>query len=227
MNRLQLVQRLRRESKRSGPVITTTIGLTGADADLVNAIDDAWSELQRREHGWDWMRRELYGPTVAGTRGYLASALDSGATDFGRWFPAAREGYAVTAEETAGSPWELRFLHWDVFRQRFELRTHDQAAPQFWSISPDEKLYVGPTPSGAFTIRPCYWIKPEVMEADEDEPSMASEYHLILVWRGLMELASIDAAPEVYARALANYDTIDSDLRVRYGPRIGFAANKL
>lgn len=41
---------------------------------------------------------------------------------------------------------------------------------------------------------------------------------MILVWRALMELASFDAAPEVYARAQMNFANMDREMRRRYGP---------
>ena len=89
MNFLQLVQRLRKETRRSGAPITTTVGLINDDADLVNWINDAWIELQRRECGWTWLQAELDGQTTVGVANYAASTLSLLATDFGRWYPAA------------------------------------------------------------------------------------------------------------------------------------------
>ena len=43
------------------------------------------------------------------------------------------------------------------------------------------------------------------MAADADTPDMPSEFHLLLVWRALQEVAKFDAAPEVLARAEKNH----------------------
>lgn len=228
MNYLQLVQRLRQESKRSGPAITTVAGLTGDDLDLVNWIADAWTELQRREHGWRWMRAELGGPTIIGQRGYRADELDPAASGFGRWLPPATKGYEVSAESAAGAPWPLQWLDWQVFRSKFELRESVPGAPAFWSIAPDERLYVGPTPDAEYTVRASFFTAPTNLSLDDDVPTgLPAEYHLILVWRALQEQASVDAAPEVYSRAISNFDAIDRELFRRFGPQMSFATSGL
>jgi len=227
MDFLQSVKRLRQETKRSGPAITTIAELTGDDLQLADLINDAWLELQRRDHGWEWMRRELVGLTVALQRGYTADQLDAEAGDFGRWFPPAREGYVVTAETGPLHRWRLKWMPWDVYRDRFELTEHQPGNPLVWTTGPDEKMYFGPTPDDEYTVRASYWIAPTSLLLDEDTPAMGSEYHMILVWRALMEVASIDAAPEVYSRGLMNYERLETDLMRRYGPQFTFGTNRL
>lgn len=227
MNWLQLTQRLKLESGRTGPNITTLVGLPENYQRLASWIADRWIELQRRPHGWSFMREELTGAIVSGTRGYLATGLDAAASSFGRWLPPATEGYEVRCETAPGQGWALRWMPWERFRASFELSEHQPGEPVYYSIAPDDRLYVGPTPLANRTIRASYYRAPEAFADGGSEPTMGSEFHMILVWAALMDVASFDAAPEVYTRAVTNFENIDTDLRARYAPQISVGFNRL
>jgi hypothetical protein len=289
---LALTNRLKVESGRQGSTLGTVVGATGDDARLAYWVADAWLELQRRPHGWTWMRAEIEGPTVAGQSAYTAADLDFsrvaftagsaeyepgdtiaqgannatikrvlltsgawldgdaagefivtvGAGDlvagpaagdgvcdlagpvvslpaFDRWVPPTIEGYHVMATDAQGDEWELKQMAWD--RYRASTTFHDSYCwrpIRYWAIGPDETLNIGPTPQDVFTLAASYYTKPVPFELDTDAPTFAEQYHMIIVWRALMELASFDAAPEVYARAQMNFANLDREMRRRYGP---------
>lgn len=226
MNYLESVKRLKREAGRSaGGIITSLTDLSEDDQMLAEAVAEAWLELQRRPHGWSWMRRELAGVTVADQASYTAAELDATAGDFGRWLPPATEGYNVLVRrltEPTG-PWALRFMPWEKFRVSFVLSAAAPGQATFYSISPDDRLWLGPTSTEALSLFAAYYTAPQQLLAETDEPNIPAEYHMINVWRALMEVASFDAAPEVFTRAASNFANIDTDLRARYGPQMGFA----
>lgn len=291
MNFLALVERLKVESARSGGPVTSVATAANDDLRLVNWIAEAWLELQRRPHGWTWMRAELSGPTVAGQAAYEAAdiglwsiaftagsseytpgetltqggssaivkqvTLTSGAWSgtaagtmlikpvtgaftaaaatgggactlsgpattpgaFDRWVPPTIEGYAVTATDSTGETWRLEQMAWD----RFKALETNELVPTYrpitnWAIGPDERLYIGPTPTEVFTLKASYYKTPTAFTVDTDTPTFGSQYHMILVWRALMELSSFDAAPEVYARAQLNVENLNREMLRRYGP---------
>lgn len=291
MDYLALVNRLKVESGRSGGVLGTVAGATGDDARLAYWIADAWLELQRRPHGWTWMRAEISGPTVAGKSAYTAADLDlwtiaftagsseyvpgetltqggsnaivkrvnltSGAWTgtaagtmiitpgtgvftagaaagggactlsgpattpgtFDRWLPPTIEGYHVMATDANGDEWQLNQMAWDRFRAALVFNdTYVWHPIRYWAIGPDETLNIGPTPQSVFTLQASYYKAPVPFSDDTDTPTFDSQYHMIIVWRALMELASFDAAPEVYARAQMNFANLDREMRRRYGP---------
>lgn len=78
MNKLQLVQRLKRELFGGDPTTTaepqSLTGVTGNFQRLVDWTDQAWSDLQGEQQDWRWMLRQNTMPTVAGTREYRISA---------------------------------------------------------------------------------------------------------------------------------------------------------
>jgi hypothetical protein len=296
VNRLTLVNRLKSESGRSGGAMATTIGATGDDERLVNWLDDAWMEIQRRDHGWTWMRKEVEGPTITdqadygaedfdfdrltftngsaeyaagstitqgivsatvkrvvlssgdwtlgtaagdliitpGTGDFVAgAAVGDGACDldgpivsltpFDHWLPPLTEGYSPLVENANGDTWRLRQMAWDRFRGATMFEYERWLHPiVYWSISPDERLHMAPTPdSDEYTIRASYYRAPTAFALDADEPDFGEQYHMILVWRALMEVASFDAAPEVYSRAQMNFTNLDREMKRRYGPVAG------
>ena len=291
MDWLALTNRLKVESGRSGGVLGTVLGATGDDARLANWVADAWLELQRRSHGWTWMRAEISGRTVAGQSAYTAADLDlwtiaftAGSTEyvagdtltqgasnaiikrvdlasgawtgaaagnfiitpgtgvfaagaavgdgactlsgpattpgtFDRWLPPTIEGYHVMATDANDDEWELKQMAWDRFRAAIDFNDSYSWRPiRYWAIGPDETLNIGPTPQAVFTLAASYYTKPVPFALDTDAPTFDEQYHMILVWRALMELASFDAAPEVYARAQMNFANLDREMRRRYGP---------
>ena len=74
MNYIQLIQRLKRESGRSGAAPASVATLTGDDLLLGDWIADAWREVQRRRMDWGWMRNTVSGLLVQSQQSYTAAA---------------------------------------------------------------------------------------------------------------------------------------------------------
>ena len=68
-------------------------------------------------------------------------------------------------------------------------------------------MCVGPLPNIVYNLKADYQAAPVELADDADEPDMPARHHRVLVWRALMEVAKIDAAPELLARASSNYET--------------------
>lgn len=294
MNYLELVQRLKRESKRSGGVPASIAVLSGEDIDLANWVNDAWLEVQRKRMDWAWMRKTIAGELVESQLSYAVEDLDfvriaftAGSTEYvrgdalvqgavtatvtraivtsGDWgtsdaageliiapisgefvagaavgggacnlsgpavslAPFARwqdetEFYTVFVSNTAagGQPWPLRWMPYEKFQASFVTGTISPGAPQYWSVGPGKKLLIGPAPNSAdYMVTADYWAKPTALVDDADEPDMPEQFHLLLVWRGLLEVSSVDAAPEVEVRARRNMRMAWADLIDDQAPR--------
>ena len=74
-----------------------------------------------------------------------------------------------------------------------------------WTFDEANQLIVGPQPALAYKLRMEFWKSPTELAADVDAPDMPEEFHLLLMWRALQEVAKFDAAPEVLARAEKNH----------------------
>jgi hypothetical protein len=105
--------------------------------------------------------------------------------------------------------------------------THASGVPQFWAVSPDNKMLLGPTPDKVYHVRFDYQTPVVTLAADTDEPAMPEDYHMVIVWEALKSVAGFDNAPEVYARAQAEYESVFNDLWRDQGPKLTITARPL
>lgn len=227
MNYLQLVQRLKRESARSGGPPAGIGVLSGDDINLGNWIADAWREVQRKRMDWAWMRKTIAGPLSLGVLAYPATTIDALATNLASWQDPS-DDYTVRAYAVAGKPINLTWLPYERFQALFLVETRPNGSPLYWSVAPNKSLLIGPAPDTAgYTVSADYRAKPTELVADADTPDMPEQFHMLLVWRGLLEVAGFDAAPEVEARARRNMRVAWSDLLDDQAPRIQLTSEPL
>lgn len=229
MNYLALVQRLKREAARSGGPPAGIGVLAGDDINLGNWIADAWREIQRRRMDWGWMRKTVAGPLVIGQIAYPATALDALATDLASWQDST-DDYTVRAYEAGapGKPIHLDWLPYERFQALYLAEARPNGAPQYWSVAPNKDLLIGPAPHLAtFTVKADYRAKPTELALDADTPAMPEQFHMLLVWRALLEVASFDAAPEVESRARRNMRVVWADLLDDQAPRVQLTTESL
>ena len=222
MNYIQLIQRLKRESGRSGTVPASVAVLAGDDLNLGAWVADAWRDVQRRRADWAWMRKTVIGPLPNASGAYAATDIDPLATDLARWQDSTR-WYAVRcfATATPGQVWDLLWLPYEQFQALFMVAQPAPGAPQYWSVAPDNRLLLGPAPTLAtYSVRADYWARPSELALDADTPGMPAQFHMLLVWRALLEVAGFDAAPEVEVRAKRNLRMAWSDLLDDQAPRM-------
>lgn len=103
MTFLELVQRLRSETKASGTTVTSVVSQVGEYARLVNWINDAWLDIQSTHTDWGWMRSDVTFPTV--TSRPINTIAQIGITNFGAWNRDSFRNYAnPTVTITIASP---------------------------------------------------------------------------------------------------------------------------
>jgi hypothetical protein len=141
---------------------------------------------------------------------------------FGRWqVPTEQYTVRISLTDDPGRFWALNWCGYEEFQRRFIAATVDDGQPRWWSVSPTGDLLVAPAPdSGLYSISADYWARPTELTADNDEPDMPEQFHMLIVWRALLEVASFDAAPEVETRATRNLKIVWRDLIEDQAPRI-------
>lgn len=200
MNYLELVQRLHRESLRSTAAPTSVTTTNDRQARLCDWVADAWRDLQI-EREWRWMRTTLDVPLIVGQQTYDAAA-DLGAARFRRWrMDDDTYNPWLYIDGSPNSLWPLTFTQLDDFRSLYVYRSWGATTPVAWTFDEDNRLLVGPQPALAYKLRQEYWKSPTELEADTDTPDMPEEYHLLLMWTALEQVAMADAAPELLSRA--------------------------
>jgi hypothetical protein len=229
MNYLQLVQRLKVESGRSGAVPDTLSGLTVNDQRLANWVADQWLEIQRRRRDWNWMRKTVTGPLQDGVGVYGSQDIDGGADPQSRWC-VQTDDYTITITPAAGGPpRELTMLNYEQFQRLYLIAPPAASVPLYWSQSLAGKLLLGPVPEvGAdWVIAADFFKRPTLLVGEDDEPDMPEEFHILIMWRALLELAGMDAAPEVEARARRNVQTLWADLVATQTPKLTLSTKPL
>lgn len=230
MNYLQLVQRTKVEAGLQGATPVSIASTVGDTAKVAGWVADAWRAIQLESHrNWRWLRATGVGSIVAGTLEYTIDELlgaDPGETRFDR-FRSNEGAYYRPRCWSASAPanvWALKQLDHDDFVQRFLVGEHAAAAPQFWSFAPSGEMLIGPTPDAAYSLRFDYVKSPQELTADDDVPEMPAQFHMAIVWMALWSFAGYDAAPEVAARAQAQYDEIDVGLVASQAEQMRFGS---
>ena len=212
MNFLALAQAVKRESglgMESSIVSYTTA--TGDDRRMFQWVNWAARDITLSRENWRWRHGAA---TLASTLTQANAASLFGLTDFASWKAASKEykpsAYRISDGASTEKP--LAWLEYEQFRQMFTVGSQTTGSAQYWSISPSEEFLIGPAPDSAHFIRADYVKDFTDLAADADIPSIPTRFHMLIVWRALMEYGGFDAAGEVYQRAERNYATDWADL---------------
>lgn len=217
MNYTQIVGRAKRESGRTGPPPAGIATAVAEDRRIYDWVADAWRDLQTEGVPWRFMRRTATAPLIVGQSGYTNVQL--GIEPVGHWLPEGQDYFPTVFEATNPlAEWPLRWASYDSFRRHFLVGGHSPATPQFWSVAPDGGLLIGPTPDKAYTLRADYQRATTELTADIDTPDLPVDYHMVLVWMAVMQIAGLDAAPEVFIRGQGNLMTVRNALWRDQGP---------
>ena len=212
MNFLTMTQALKRESGLSGTGPVAYATASGDDVRLFNWINWAARDIVLAREDWRFRRGAA---TCASTTSQANTAATAfGLTDFASWKDATRfyKPSAYRISDGAASEHELLWMDYDNFRKMFTIGTQSPGAAQYWSISPTEEFLLGPAPDTAHFIRADYVKDYTDMASDAATPAIPTRFHMLIVWRALMEYGGFDAAGEVYQRAEKNYNEMWTQL---------------
>lgn len=204
MNYLQIAQAVKRESGLSGS-ITTVASTTTEDSRIANWVNWAARDIHLAREDWRWRRGSATASSTTVQTNTAAGPF--GLTDFASW-KSANAVYKPTAYRIADGVAMERQLQWmsyDQFRMTFTVGTQTSGVATYWSISPSEEFLLGPAPDSAHFVRADYVKDYTDLALDADIPAMPTRFHMMIVWRALLEYGGFDAAGEVYQRADQNY----------------------
>lgn len=232
MDFLQLGQRLQLECGVSG-TLSTMQNQIGSLGRLVTWTNAAWMELQTKHDDWDWMRSSnLLGAGVSFSSVYGQSVypLGSGAgtvgvtsDDFGKWDLDTFRCYTTAAgtnDETFLDP-----IGYDAWRNAYMLGAMRQVRtrPVVVARAPNESICLGPPTDSIYTITGDYFVAPTQMEEDDDVPTgLPTQFHNLIVFRGMMMYGAYEAAPEVSTRGEYEWKKQLAELEARKVPQASF-----
>lgn len=202
MNFLQLAQRLRQEGGGLGSGPASVVDQTGDMRRIVDYASESYRTIQKAKRGWRWLWATVDIPVTAGQREYTQeqiAMLVPGFTRFSHWKPGVYK-YAVTSEGLAGQRPLNDILYERAVRADFG--TTPQANRPAWvAVTPGGGLRLSHEPTEDGTLSAVYYRTAQTLTADDDEPEMPEDFHMLIVWNALLHFGIVEAATETYARA--------------------------
>jgi hypothetical protein len=224
VNFLDLAQDLRQETGITGNDGTPVScqNQAGEMKRVVDWITKANEKVQNKHENWDFLRDDFTFPTLIGQNTYLPTGVSL--TTLNRWKIDTLRCYLTAA----GTSDEMRmyFVDYDDFRDLylFSANRTVPGRPVKFTVRPKDKAIITwPSADQPYTISGEYWKSAQAMTKDADVPAFPSQFHRILVFRGMMFYGAFEAAPEVYAAGESEFNRLMGELEADQLPPIGTA----
>jgi hypothetical protein len=178
--------------------LTSVLSQTGQIGRIVNNVRQVWIELQNKHFSaglyWRWMRSDFTLTTVASQGQYAygdAAIIDvfTGAaiTRWRNWMfkdddiPAKRY---LTASGAGTEGW-LIYMDYDDYRTIYEIGTQTEGPPAHITITPQNKIALGPIPDDIYTINGVYMKGAQSFAANSDVPELPESFEDVIMWKAL------------------------------------------
>ena len=220
MNKLELVQRLRRKCGVTGADPTSLTGQPEDIARLIDWINEAWMDIQLQRQDWHWMREAF---SVALTNGQATyTPAQCGITSFGNWAIDNFRNY-VTATGTQSEIF-MDYVAYESWRDTYYYGANRSVytRPIVATITPDKQLALGPIGSDAYTVTGSYYKLATEMATDSATPSLPEQFHMAIVYRAMMFYGAFEAAQEVYSEGDAEFKKMMSRITLNQLPDMDF-----
>lgn len=166
--------------------LRTAVQARGYGTDTVTHQNQLINSVYRRVsamHQWPWLEVTKSFIATAGTTTYTFTSLT--VTDF-QHAQSLRVYDPVTGEQV-GSQTYLRPQ--DFYEKQADTLTAS-GTPEVWTVDEaNAQIVLWPIPDLAYSIKFKYVKRPPELSGDSDTPLMDSEYHDILVWGAVKDLA--------------------------------------
>lgn len=211
MNFVQLLERYRVECGVSGSPITDVGTVRNEHARLKGWLQQAWLDIQSDANGmWEFLRVESSHTIPQYASLLMPSEWSAGSVN--RWrIDTFRVGDLGGSRATSRP---IDFVSYDAFRVGPGLDPNQRGRPMYFTIRPaDKALIVAPAADVAYTLYYEFHGEPVALEDNTDVPVIAPKFHMLPVYRAMLEYGAFEAAPEVLARAQARHDEMMSKLK--------------
>lgn len=216
MTFVELLERYRIECGVSGSPITDVATVKGEHLRLKTWLQQANVDIQT-EHGglWEFLRAE--GATTIPASASLLSIPEWAAGGVRAWkideFRIAGNG------EPRARSVPLEFVPYDQFRNGVGLSVTPAGKPLYFTVRRGDKaIMVAPQADQAYTLYFDYWRNPVVIDDNGDEPVWPQQYHMLAVYRAMIDYGYFEAAPEALARARERHDEMMFKLKLEQLP---------
>lgn len=183
MNFLQLCQRLRQETGISDSGPSNVTSQTGDMKRLVDWVQDSWMRIQTLHRDWQFM-----------------------------WF---EDSLTDTGSEVARPDAVGEFIYLSIGGRILQKVHHLDLALSDTVTSyaelPNKRIRFNKALDGAVVNYEAY-RKPRYFQEGIEAPSMPERFHMIIVWRALLDYAIFDEAPELTQKGRLHYEQLLAEL---------------
>jgi hypothetical protein len=229
MTFLEMCQKVAEESGTvaSLPNPQSVTGQAGRLLRIVNWVNGAYGLIQSAHPDWLWMRGTFEGQLLPDVREYAGDALN--ATRFARFARTAHGQSVVSVYDHAIGPRDeaiLDFRDFDDFYATFLTggRQSERNKPTHITRTPDNRLAVWPMPDRNYTVRGMYHKARHTLAGNDDVPDLPPDYHMVIVYRALMLLATFDEDAARLGVYTSEFTALYTPLCAHYLPQIELGA---
>lgn len=204
---LELVQATAQECDVSG-TISTCQSQTGEAGRIVAWVSRACLRIERQHKDWKFMRKSTTWATVAGQAQYTTAQCGIAAKTFGRWQRQTFRNYVTTTGTDSEFP--MNYIGYEVYRNAYFLGAlrDVKSRPVEFAIGPDKSIWLGPVPDVGYTMEADYFVGPTELINDTDEPAIAYDDRMVIVYRAMMSYGRFESDPGIYGTAKLEYDRL-------------------
>ena len=105
----------------------------------------------------------------------------------------------------------LRYLEYSEFMQR-ATDYSTTSDPYLITITPTKRLRIFPAPNDIFVLCADGFLKPQAMAVSADIPILPDNFHMMIVWKGLMDYAGFEESSAIFRFAAIRYDELNAEL---------------
>jgi hypothetical protein len=209
MTYLELCQAVRSRAGIQGSGPATVVATTDVEKDIVQAVRDAWLDIQNYRQEWDWMRASAFFNLVIGQKIY--SKDDIGGVD------------NRIDKYVQGSLWlydgsqysRLNYRDEDIF-EYFHKNDIGNFKPWDWTINRYDESVEIQSPDQAYAMTIDYWKTPQILSNDTDVPEIDPHWHNLIIYLALEKLGASILSQAVQAEAAQSYAEGMGQLMRRY-----------
>lgn len=206
MTFLELAKRLRQECGYQGEGPPSVLAQTGDLKRFVDWINLAYLTIQNKWTDWMFLWAEGEHELVPG------QALYDPPSDFG-----AYNEDAIYLLQPGFQPTKLDPIAYDVYR-REKGAFSGEGTPMYFTIQPNEKLRILPTPSAEQTVSFEYWRAAHTLVGNEAVPLIPVRYRMAIVWLARVYWAQFDDAQAEVQSSQFLYQQMLKDLEANQLP---------
>lgn len=217
MTNIELCQRLRQEAGIAGSGPSTVVSQSGELERVVSWINSAYEDIQNIRATWRFLQESFTFSTIDGTQNYTPS--DVSLSDLSAWKTDCFTLYSSESDEQ-----DLTYLLWKNFKRTYIFGANRSVStrPTMFTVKPDNSVSLWAIPDAVYTVTGEYYKKAQSMSANDDEPLIPSQFHMIIVWKALMLYGAYSGASDVYTHGEREYKNYLRKLEADQLPKITF-----